>query len=143
MTLNGSQGQVPIRYRNEFLLVTRYDRAGPDWQQLTRLRQEDFCQALGIVPEMKYQNEGGPGFAACFDILRQAARPSAPSALRVMDYAVFNALIGNHDAHAKNFRNCSALGAGGRLPCTMLFPRPNPASPNTHVPCRQSLTPQR
>lgn len=95
--------QIQEASGQKFLLVTRYDRAGPDWQQLTRLQQEDFCQALGIVPEMKYQNEGGPGFAACFDILRQAARPSAPSVLRLMDYAVFNALIGNHDAHAKNF----------------------------------------
>jgi serine/threonine-protein kinase HipA len=81
-----------------FLLVERYDRQG----HLQRLHQEDFCQALGVVPEMKYQNEGGPDLARCFDLLRRVTRPSAPQVLRLLDYVIFNALIGNHDAHAKN-----------------------------------------
>ena len=52
---------------------------------------------------MKYQNEGGPDFAQCFDLVRRVTRPSAPQVLRLYDYVIFNALIGNHDAHAKNF----------------------------------------
>ena len=68
-----------------------------------RLHQEDFCQALGVVPEMKYQNEGGPDLAQCFDLVRSATRPSAPQVLRLLDYVIFNSLIRNHDAHAKNF----------------------------------------
>jgi serine/threonine-protein kinase HipA len=52
---------------------------------------------------MKYQNEGGPDLAQCFDLVRRATRPSAPQVLRLLDYVIFNALIGNHDAHAKNF----------------------------------------
>ena len=52
---------------------------------------------------MKYQNEGGPDLKGCFDLLRKATRPSAPQVLRLLDAVVFNALIGNHDAHAKNF----------------------------------------
>ncbi len=52
---------------------------------------------------MKYQNEGGPDLKACFDLLRRVTRPSAPQVLRLLDYVVFNALVGNHDAHAKNF----------------------------------------
>ena len=52
---------------------------------------------------MKYQNEGGPDLAQCFDLVRSATRPSAPQVLPLLDYVVFNALIGNHDAHAKNF----------------------------------------
>jgi len=71
--------------------------------QALRIHQEDFCQALGVVPEMKYQNEGGPDLKACFDLLRKATRPSAPQVLRLLDAVVLNALIGNHDAHAKNF----------------------------------------
>jgi serine/threonine-protein kinase HipA len=85
------------------LLVSRYDRRkGEDglWQ---RIHQEDFCQALGVVPEIKYQNEGGPDLKACFALLRQATRPSAPQVLRLLDAVIFNALIGNNDAHAKNF----------------------------------------
>ena len=48
----------------DYLLVDRYDRihrAAPSSEPLLeRLHQEDFCQALGIVSEQKYQKEGGP-----------------------------------------------------------------------------------
>ncbi len=86
-----------------YLLVERYDRQRLADGTLQRLHQEDFCQALGVVPEHKYQNEGGPDLAQCFALLRQATRPSAPQVLRLLDGVVFNALIGNHDAHGKNF----------------------------------------
>jgi serine/threonine-protein kinase HipA len=52
---------------------------------------------------MKYQNESGPDLAQCFDLVRSMTRPSAPQVLRLFDCVIFNALIGNHDAHAKNF----------------------------------------
>lgn len=86
---------------HHYLLVQRYDRQ-PDLPG-QRLHQEDFCQALGIVSEHKYQNEGGPGLAQAFALVRSATRPSAPHTLKLLDYVVFNALIGNHDAHGKNF----------------------------------------
>ena len=86
-----------------FLLVERYDRFKDEQGHLQRLHQEDFCQALGVAPEYKYQNEGGPDLAQCFALLRKATRPSAPQILRLLDYIVFNVLIGNHDAHGKNF----------------------------------------
>lgn len=103
LRLEPAKSSVHTVLGRAFLLVERYDReldARGRWQ---RLHQEDFCQALGVVPEMKYQNEGGPGLAQCFELLRTATRPSAPQTLRLLDYAIFNALIGNHDAHAKNF----------------------------------------
>lgn len=87
--------------QRSYLLVERYDRQTVLPGQ--RLHQEDFCQALGIVSEHKYQNEGGPGLAQAFALLRSATRPSAPHTLKLLDYVVFNALIGNHDAHGKNF----------------------------------------
>ena len=96
-----------------FLLVERYDRQPevpkvPDTDDVPgaagqRLHQEDFCQALGVVSEHKYQNEGGPTLAQAFALLRSATRPSAPHTLKLLDAVVFNALIGNHDAHGKNF----------------------------------------
>lgn len=89
-----------------FLLVERYDRqihTIGTVNQRERLHQEDFCQALGVVSELKYQNEGGPNLAQCFTLLRQATRPNAPHVLRLLDSVLFNALIGNHDAHGKNF----------------------------------------
>jgi serine/threonine-protein kinase HipA len=103
MGLPTAQAQVlPVGDRR-VLLVTRYDRRVGDDGHFMRIHQEDFCQALGVVPEMKYQNEGGPDLTACFDLLRKATRPSALQVLRLLDAVVFNALIGNHDAHAKNF----------------------------------------
>ena len=85
------------------LLVERYDRAIGNDGQIQRIHQEDFCQALGVISELKYQNEGGPGFAQSFELLRTSSRPSASHVLNLLGYAVFNALVGNHDAHGKNF----------------------------------------
>lgn len=108
MQLKPANSQVRSVLGREFLLVERYDRV-VDAQGLRRMHQEDFCQALGVVPEMKYQNEGGPDLVQCFELVRRVTRPSAPQILRMLDYVIFNALIGNHDAHAKNF---SLLYAG-------------------------------
>ena len=103
MQLKPASSRIHVVLDRPFLLVERYDRVviAPGHRQ--RLHQEDFCQALGVVPEMKYQNEGGPDLTQCFDLVRRATRPSAPQVLRLFDYVIFNALIGNHDAHAKNF----------------------------------------
>jgi serine/threonine-protein kinase HipA len=92
-----------------------------------RLHQEDFCQALGIVSEHKYQNEGGPGLAQAFALLRSATRPSAPHTLKLLDYVVFNALIGNHDAHGKNFSLLYTPAGAVLTPlydalCTAIYP---------------------
>lgn len=109
MQLKPAKSQIRSVLGRKFLLVGRYDRVVDAQGQRQRLHQEDFCQALGVVPEMKYQNEGGPNLSQCFDLVRRATRPSAPNILRMLDYVIFNALIGNHDAHAKNF---SLLHAG-------------------------------
>lgn len=103
MQLKPARTQVHAVLNRPFLLVERYDRVADAQGKRLRLHQEDFCQALGVVPEMKYQNEGGPDLAQCFDLVRRATRPSALQILRLLDYVIFNALIGNHDAHAKNF----------------------------------------
>lgn len=109
MGMLAAQAQLFQIKDRQVLLVARYDRrVGHDGTPV-RTHQEDFCQALGVVPEMKYQNEGGPDLKACFDLLRKATRPSAPQVLRLLDAVVLNALVGNHDAHAKNF---SLLYAG-------------------------------
>lgn len=103
MQLKPARSQVHSVSGRPFLLVERYDRVVDARGRRQRLHQEDFCQALGVVPEMKYQNEGGPDLAQCFDLVRRVTRPGAPQILRLFDYVIFNALIGNHDAHAKNF----------------------------------------
>lgn len=114
-----------------YLLVTRYDRVpGPD-SRLWRVHQEDFCQALGIAPEYKYQNEGGPSLVDCFALVRKATRPAALYLPRLLDYLILNTLIGNHDAHAKNYS--LIYGADGTtlaplydVLCTAVYPELTP-----------------
>ncbi len=86
-----------------FLLIQRYDRVTLTDGSVQRLHQEDFCQALGIAPEKKYASEGGPGFKHCFDLVRRACSAPAPALLRLLDAAIFNTILGNADAHGKNF----------------------------------------
>jgi serine/threonine-protein kinase HipA len=70
---------------------------------LEREHQEDFCQALGISPDNKYQNEGGPSLKQCFALLRELSSAPVIDLQRLLDAVIFNFLIGNHDAHGKNF----------------------------------------
>lgn len=86
-----------------YLLVSRYDRRFDANGQAYRLHQEDFCQALGIVPERKYAAEGGPTFKTGFDLLRRATSVPAVAVLAFLDAAIFNLIVGNADAHGKNF----------------------------------------
>jgi len=92
----------------DYLLVERYDRttssdAPGSPQTLKREHQEDFCQALGIVPENKYQAEGGPSLKQCFALVRDASSAPVIDLQALLDAVIFNFLIGNHDAHGKNF----------------------------------------
>jgi serine/threonine-protein kinase HipA len=86
----------------EFLLVERYDRRRTDGS-VRRLHQEDLCQALGVPVRRKYQNEGGPGLADCFALLRRAVAVPARDAVALLDAVALGFLVGNHDAHGKNF----------------------------------------
>ena len=87
----------------KFLLVQRYDRAIDSKGQVRRIHQEDFCQALGIPPELKYASEGGPTFKDCFALLRRISAYPAVDVLKLLDAAIFNVIVGNADAHGKNF----------------------------------------
>lgn len=83
-----------------YLLVKRFDRRVEVGKRILRLHQEDFCQALGF--KEKYQRLGGPGFKDSFSLLMQTRIPIKDRDL-LMRAAVFNYLIGNNDAHGKNF----------------------------------------
>jgi serine/threonine-protein kinase HipA len=91
----------------EYLLVERYDRTHRQNSEgvpvLERLHQEDFCQALGIVSENKYQKEGGPSLKQCFALLREVSSAPVLDLARLLDAVIFNYLVGNNDAHGKNF----------------------------------------
>jgi serine/threonine-protein kinase HipA len=102
-----------------FLLVERYDRhyrpVPGGAPVVERLHQEDFCQALGIVSEQKYQREGGPSLKQCFALLRDVSSVPAIDIARLLDDVVFNWVVGNNDAHGKNFSLVYRAGGTGEL----------------------------
>jgi serine/threonine-protein kinase HipA len=84
------------------LLVARYDRVVREDGTITRLHQEDMCQALGLPPGRKYQEEGGPSFEQCFRTVADASVEPALDTRALLRWLVFNTVVGNADGHAKN-----------------------------------------
>ena len=96
-------------------MVKRYDRVETEGG-IKRLHQEDFCQALGVSRVHKYEENRGPGFAACGQLLlRPEVVDAAGARDNIIRCALFNYLIGNCDAHAKNFSLIYDKDAGIRL----------------------------
>ena len=101
------------------IVVARYDRiAGPSG--IVRVHQEDTCQALGVLPQRKYQNEGGPGAAEIISLLRRElpAQAAAVAVDRFVDALIWNWVIAGTDAHAKNY---SLLLAGREVRLAPLY----------------------
>lgn len=96
---------VEIRWLGDtpYFLIKRYDRMKAESGQIIRLHQEDFCQALGIMPELKYEREGGPNIANCLAIIKDYTLNPAADSLAFIRRIIFNYLIGNADAHGKNY----------------------------------------
>jgi serine/threonine-protein kinase HipA len=94
------------------LLVERYDRAIAG-DRIERLHQLDFCQLAGVLPTQKYEADGGPGLKTCFELIDAHSAAPAADRLRLVDWTIFNLLVGNADAHAKNLS--MLYGAEGRL----------------------------
>ena len=84
-----------------YYVSERYDREA-DGESVRRLLQEDFCQAMGVPAEEKYESDGGPSAVRCFRFLRDAGFGFANLSAFV-DSLIFNFIVGNADAHAKNF----------------------------------------
>lgn len=122
-----STASVEVRQVEDvtFLLVKRYDRVDHDVAleglPVERIHQEDFCQALGIVPELKYQKEGGPSLKDCFSLLRRVSSTPVLDLTRLLDAVIFNYLVGNNDAHGKNF-SLLYPNAGTETPQVRLTP---------------------
>jgi serine/threonine-protein kinase HipA len=101
------------------IVVDRYDRRTVDGHRL-RIHQEDVCQALGVPPSRKYQNEGGPGPADVARLFRATMplRVADDALRRFLDALAWNWLIAGTDAHAKNY---SLLLANGQVRLAPLY----------------------
>ena len=84
----------------KILAIRRYDRDETS-TPTTRIHQEDGCQANGAPPMQKYEHAGGPSLKDLALVLRDHGDVGAMRGL--LQRVVFNAAIGNADAHAKNF----------------------------------------
>ncbi|BDP99820.1 HipA domain-containing protein [Aquiluna sp. KACHI24] len=80
------------------LQLLRFDRVIADGQQI-RLAMEDACQVMDFYPAQKYEI----GFEAVANNLLFHTHAKKFAALTLLKQLVFNYLIGNGDAHAKNF----------------------------------------
>src|SRR3984957_10019399 len=108
-----------MRFGDEVaIVVERYDRIRTD-AGLRRVHQEDICQALGIPPTSKYQNEGGPGIRDIVELLRTYSGSAAEDVRTFLDSVAFNWLIVGTDAHAKNY--ALLIGSGGRVRLAPLY----------------------
>ncbi len=101
------------------LVVERFDRAlSRDGSWWIRLPQEDFCQALGVPPAQKYEQDSGPGIRKIMEVLRGSERAQEDRETFLKSQLLFW-LMAATDAHAKNFS--LYLLPGGRYRLTPLY----------------------
>lgn len=102
------------------LVVERFDRVrSADGKQLFRLVQEDFCQATGTSPLLKYEHDGGPGLKQMFTLLQQSQQ-SAVDMHTLMASQLLFWMLRAPDGHAKNF-SIQLLAGAGRFKLTPIY----------------------
>lgn len=89
------------------IIVERYDRVIGPGGEVSRVHQEDVCQALGHDAAAsngatKYERGGGPGLCDIAGLLDRYAADPVAELRRLVRYVTFNTVIGNADAHGKN-----------------------------------------
>jgi serine/threonine-protein kinase HipA len=84
----------------KLLIVARYDREVAESGEVRRIHQEDFCQATGTPPKNKYQEDAGPSLKTIAKILLGL---DPQSVVRLLQAMTVHVLVGNGDAHAKNY----------------------------------------
>jgi serine/threonine-protein kinase HipA len=99
-----------------YIVVERYDRLPPpDSSLVQRIHQEDMCQALGLMPGRKYQEDGGPGIAQIVTLIRRVSSDPDTDVDRFLQANMFNWLIGGTDGHLKNYSILVSAGDEIRL----------------------------
>jgi len=116
--LPAAASQVRVFDGEVAIVVERYDRVRVG-DVFRRLHQEDMCQALGLPPTKKYENEGGPGAQPIVDLLRTYSSRPVDDVWTLVQALALNWLIGGTDAHAKNYS--VLIGSGGRARLAPLY----------------------
>ncbi|WP_373370159.1 HipA domain-containing protein [Corynebacterium cystitidis] len=119
-------------------ILTRYDRHLADDGIVYRFHQEDFCQALSVMPDKKYQHRyGGPGLADMRNVLQKNVSPAHRTEVLadLFMLIVYNVGILGTDAHAKTIPSCSGLQARLKSPRSMIL-----SLPPHCLPVRNALT---
>ena len=99
------------------IVVERYDRrraSGSD--DVVRIHQEDMCQALSVLPDRKYESDGGPSASRILSLL--GVHSGTDAKYQFVQFLAYNYLIGGSDAHAKNF---SLLMVGDQVRLAPLY----------------------
>lgn len=119
--LPAAQARIATFGKQRVLVVERFDRmVSPDGTRLFRLMQEDFCQATGTSPLIKYENEGGPGLQQMFTLVQQSL--DAERDLRTLMAAqILFWMLRAPDGHAKNFSIQLQAGMAGRFRLTPMY----------------------
>jgi len=112
--IDAAQATILQSSKRTAIAVLRYDRRIGRSGQLLRLHQEDFAQANGLPPGRKYERGTLPGLDLK-TLLETGRHVSATDALALLDQVIFNILVANTDAHAKNYSLILPVGASPRL----------------------------
>lgn len=99
--LDCAKCQIAVIGGKRRYVCERYDRIVSDGV-VRRLHQEDFCQLMRVDPKRKYEALGGPGLAESMRLMRELSL-AAVDTLEFLRRLVFMFLVGNGDAHGKNF----------------------------------------
>jgi serine/threonine-protein kinase HipA len=104
-----------LRFEDQIAIaIARYDRQGTG-TEIVRVHQEDMCQAMGVPPTRKYENEGGPGAPEVVELLRTHSLRAETDVLTFLDALAFSWLTAGTDGHAKNYSLLFSPGGGVRL----------------------------
>lgn len=88
---------------NPILILERFDRAMSESKNnIERIHQEDLCQVFGFHSSTKYEHEGGPSFESIYKRVKNESTKPIQDLGYLLDWLVFNFIIGNNDSHAKN-----------------------------------------
>lgn len=112
------------------LEVQRFDRRRSKGQ-VDKRHIIDACQALNLPPEFKYEQNFGSGrdvkhirdgvsLTKLFQLAKQTSVP-AHTAEQLLDWVLFNLVIGNSDAHGKTLVSLLAAVARLRLARFMIW----------------------